>query len=242
MLFDKKTDEVIFLHRPNRFQAWVRLGEEEILAHVPNTGRLKEILIPGCRALVRHEDTAGRKSAHSLIAAWKGDKLINFDTQAPNKVVEEALLNGQIPQFSIYDVIAREKTFGRSRFDFRLTREGLPDYYLEVKGVTLEEDGIVSFPDAVTERGAKHLQELAKARQGGYGAGLLFLVQLENARCFIPNTRIDPLFSQRLSQARDNEVDILAYTCKVTTDSLTLAHPIPVIIEGETLNGTIPRT
>lgn len=228
MKFDKKTQEAIFISRPNRFQAWVEIDGEEIMAHVPNTGRLKEILIPGCRVLVRHEDGAKRKTAHSLIAAWKGDLLINFDSQAPNKVVEEALKSKWIPQYEDYDVIEREKTFGGSRFDFRLKKEGAPDYYLEVKGVTLEIDGMVSFPDAVTARGAKHLRELVEARKAGFGAGLILLVQLDRATHFSPNTAMDPYFTESLQYAMDHGVDLMAYTCLVTTDSLTLDQPIPI--------------
>ncbi len=230
MIFDKKTEEAIFIQRPNRFQAWVRLNDEKIMVHVPNTGRLKEILIPGCRCLVRHENGPNRKTRHSLIGAWKGEILINFDSQVPNKVVEEALLKKQIPLLARADLVEREKTFGRSRFDFKLIRDGYTDYYLEVKGVTLELDGIVSFPDAVTERGAKHLRELVLAREAGHGAGLIFVAQLADARHFTPNTVMDPDFTLALTEAHAAGVDIMAYTCDITTESLTLAREIPVIL------------
>lgn len=230
MIFDKKTEEAIFIKRPNRFQAWVNLDGEEIMAHVPNTGRLKEILIPGCRCLIRHEDGPKRKTRHSLIGAWKGDILINFDSQVPNRVVEEALLARRIPRLEKADLVEREKTFGASRFDFRLKREGFTDYFLEVKGVTLERDTVVSFPDAVTERGARHLRELVLARQAGHGAGLIFVAQLENARYFTPNTAMDPDFTLALTEAMAAGVDVMAYTCDITTDSLTLARPIPVVL------------
>ena len=228
MKFDKKTQKAIFISRPNRFQAWVDIDGEEIMAHVPNTGRLKEILIPGCQVLVRHEDGAKRKTAYSLIAAWKGELLINFDSQAPNKVVEEALRLKWIPQFKDYDEIEREKTFGGSRFDFRLKKEGVPDYFLEVKGVTLEIDGMVSFPDAVTARGAKHLRELVEAKKAGYGAGVILVVQLDRATHFSPNTAMDPYFTESLQFAMDHGVDVIAYTCQVSPDSLTLDQPIPI--------------
>lgn len=230
MIFDKKTEEAIFIKRPNRFQAWVVLHGEEILVHVPNTGRLKEILIPGCRCLIRHEDGAKRKTRHSLIAAWKGDLLINFDSQVPNRVVEEALLERRIPRFELADRMEREKTFGGSRFDFRLGRQGYPDYFLEVKGVTLEEDRVVRFPDAVTERGARHLRELVLAKAAGYGAGVIFVAQLARARYFTPNTAMDPDFSLALTEAMAAGVDVMAYSCDITTDSLTLARPIPVVL------------
>lgn len=230
MKFDKKTQEAIFISRPNRFQAWVELDGEEVMVHVPNTGRLKEILIPGCRALIRHETGAKRKTAHSLIGAWKGEILINFDSQIPNRVVEEALLEKKIPLFADYEEIAREKTFGGSRFDFRLKKSGAPDYYLEVKGVTLERDGMVSFPDAVTERGARHLRELVEAKKAGFGAGLIFVIQLATAAHFSPNTQMDPYFTESLQYAMDHGVDVLAYTCRISTESLTLNEPIPIIL------------
>lgn len=230
MKFDKRTQEAIFISRPNRFQAWVDIDGEEVMAHVPNTGRLKEILIPGCRVLIRHEDGAKRKTAHSLIAAWKEDLLINFDSQAPNKVVEEALKEKKIPLYQGYEVIEREKTFGGSRFDFRLKKTGAPDYYLEVKGVTLENEGMVSFPDAVTARGAKHLRELVTAKKAGYGAGVVLVVQMDRASHFSPNTAMDPYFTESLQFAMDHGVDVVAYTCQVTTESLTLDQPIPIIM------------
>ena len=233
MIFDKPTKEVVFLRRPNRFQAYIELEGEEVLVHVPNTGRLREILIPGCRALIRYESGAKRKTAHSLIGAWKGNQLINFDSQIPNRVVEEALLERRIPHLAEYTQVNREKTFGKSRFDFKLSRPDAPDYYLEVKGVTLEGDGVVSFPDAVTERGARHLRELVEARNAGFGAGLIFLVQLENASYFTPNAAMDPYFAESLRYAMEHQVEVAAYTCRTTTESLTLDQAIPVRIEGE---------
>lgn len=230
MIFDKQTREAIFLERPNRFVAWVELDGEKIMTHVPNTGRLKEILIPGCRCVVRVEDNSKRKTAHSLIAAWKDEKLINFDSQIPNRVVEEALLAKRISMFQSYDRIEREKTFGKSRFDFKLSKPDAPDYFLEVKGVTLEKDEIVSFPDAVTERGARHLRELVLAKQAGFGAGLIFLVQLESAKYFTPNTDMDPYFTESLRYAMGNGVDVIAYTCDITTGSLTLKEQIPIVV------------
>ncbi len=231
MIFEKKTAVAEFIHRPNRFIAQVKLNDEILTVHVPNTGRLKEILLPGVKCLVRCEDNPARKTSHSLIGAWKNDMLINFDSQIPNQVVAEALLMGRVESLRQYDVIEREKTFESSRFDFRLKGDGLPDYYLEVKGVTLESGGIVSFPDAVTVRGARHLKELAAAKAMGFGAGLLFLVQLETAEYFTPNTPMDPLFTESLKQAAAKGVDIMAYLSHVTMKSLTLNRQIPVVIK-----------
>lgn len=228
MQFQKKIEEGIFLRRPNRFQAWVLLAGEELMVHVPNTGRLKEILVPGCRILLRREPGPNRKTPYALIAAWKGDRLINFDSQIPNKVVEEALLEGKIHQLSQYTQIEREKTFGNSRFDFKLSQPGLPDYYLEVKGVTLERDGVAAFPDAKTDRGRKHLLELVKAKQAGFGAGVLLLVQMDQAYYFIPNAEMDPAFSQAMKAALLAGVDVFCYTCSTQPNSLTLKEPIPI--------------
>ena len=230
MIFKKETAIGEFIERPNRFVAYIKLNNEIIKAHVPNTGRLKEILIPGVKCLIRLENNPERQTQFSLIGAWKGDLLINFDSQIPNPVVEEALLNGNVRELDEYDVIEREKTYGASRFDFRLKKEGLPDYYLEVKGVTLENSGIMSFPDAKTERGSKHLRELAEAKKRGFGAGVLFLIQVDKANYFTPNTAIDPYFSESLKYAKDNGVDILAYTCEVTTKSITLLEPLKVVV------------
>ncbi len=230
MIFDKITKEAIFLERPNRFVAWVELEGEKIMTHVPNTGRLKEILIPGCRCLIRFETQPKRKTAHSLIAAWKEDQLINFDSQIPNRVVEEALLAKKVSLLAEFDRVEREKTFGKSRFDFKLSKPDQPDYFLEVKGVTLEADAIVSFPDAVTARGAKHLRELVLAKQAGYGAGLIFLVQLARAKYFTPNTAMDPYFTESLGYAMENGVDVMAYTCEISENSLTLKDQIPIVM------------
>lgn len=230
MIFNKETATGEFIERPNRFVAYIKLNGEVIKAHVPNTGRLKEILVPGVKCLIRLENNPERQTQFSLIGAWKGDILINFDSQIPNPVVEEALLNGTVEELKAYKVIEREKTYGASRFDFKIKGEGLPDYFLEVKGVTLENNGVMSFPDAKTERGSKHLRELVDAKQNGYGAGVLFLIQVNNALYFTPNEAMDPYFAESLKYAKDNGVDILAYTCEVTENSLTLKEPLKIVV------------
>ncbi|PKK40021.1 Sugar/maltose fermentation stimulation protein [Clostridiaceae bacterium JG1575] len=230
MRFTKKTKEAIFIERPNRFQGYVLLDGVRTLCHVPNTGRLREILREGVRCLVRVEADPKRKTAFSLIGAWKGERLINFDSQIPNRVVEEALRERRIPALSSYEVLEREKPFGTSRFDFRLTMPGDRLYFLEVKGVTLEEANAARFPDAVTIRGSRHLQELCEAKNAGHGAGVLFLIQMEGIDSFAPNEAMDPIFAQRLREAKACGVDIFAYGCRVCDDSLTLDEVIPVIL------------
>ncbi len=149
-----------FIKRPNRFQAYVKINEKIEMVHVPNTGRCKEILIPGSTVILREENNENRKTRYDLIAGYKGDMLISIDSQIPNKVVYEALMNFKIEILKEYTNIKREKTFGKSRFDFKLEKENGEIYYLEVKGVTLENDGLTMFPDAPTERGTKHILEL----------------------------------------------------------------------------------
>ncbi|GKX67862.1 DNA/RNA nuclease SfsA [Inconstantimicrobium mannanitabidum] len=230
MYFDKKIVNAIFLRRPNRFQAYVKLRDEEIMVHVPNTGRCKEILTTGTTVLLREELGEHRKTAYDLIAGYKGKQLINIDSQIPNKVVFEALKNKKILNLEKYNIIEREKTFGNSRFDFKLSNDLGEEYYLEVKGVTYEENGVVMFPDAPTERGKKHLLELIEAKKQGKGAGVLFLIQLDNVRYFTPYKDMDPNFSAALKLVVESGVDVMAYCCYVTEHSITLKEIVRVKI------------
>lgn len=230
MYFDKKIVNAIFLRRPNRFQAYVKLRDKEIMVHVPNTGRCKEILTTGTTVLLREELGEHRKTGYDLIAGYKGKQLINIDSQIPNKVVFEALKNKMILNLDKYNIIEREKTFGNSRFDFKLSNDLGEEYYLEIKGVTYEENGVVMFPDAPTERGKKHLIELIEAKKQGKGAGVLFLIQLDNVRYFTPYKDMDPNFSAALKLALESEVDVMAYCCDVTEHSITLKEIVRVEI------------
>ena len=223
MEFDKKIYEGIFIERPNRFNAKVLLNGEELTVHVPNTGRCREILKEGTKIFLREELNPTRKTKYDLIAAMKGDMLINIDSQIPNKVVNEALLNRKIDTLHKYSKINREKTYGKSRFDFKLsTEDEKENYFLEVKGVTLEDNGHCMFPDAPTERGARHILELIEAKKEGYGAGILFLVQLDNVETFSPNDERDPEFGRALRLARENGVDIMVYNCKVDKNMIEI--------------------
>jgi len=230
MIFDKETKVVKFVRRPNRFQGYVIIDGKEELVHVPNTGRCREILIPGCRALIRAENGANRKTRFSLIGGYKNGKLINIDSQAPNKIVEEALINKKINGLESYTTICREKTFGNSRFDFKLTNDNGEEYYLEVKGVTLEEDGHSMFPDAPTDRGRKHLLELIEVKNSGKGAGVLFLIQMENIITFRPNEKMDKAFSDALRFAKINGVDVFAYECNVGENFIELNDSVEVLL------------
>lgn len=227
MVFDKKIYKATFINRPNRFQAYIYKDEEELMVHVPNTGRCKEILIPGSTILLREENNPTRKTKFDLIAGYKSEKLINIDSQIPNKVVEEALKNKKIKNLIIYDKIEREKTFGNSRFDFKLSGD-LGEYYLEVKGVTLEFEGKTRFPDAPTERGRKHLMELIEVVKTGRGAGVLFLIQMRGVDSFSPNDDMDKKFGEALRLAKENGVDIFAYDCEVGEDNITLKDEVKI--------------
>lgn len=233
MKFIKDTVRATFVRRPNRFQGFVEYEGEVIMTHVPNTGRVQEILLPGATVILRKEDNPARKTAFSLIAAYKGEALINIDSQIPNKVVEEALLSGHIPELRKYSIIQREKTYKKSRFDFLLETPEGEKFYLEVKGVTLEENGRASFPDAPTERGTKHINELMDAFDEGYGAGVIFVLQMANMKEFSPAYEKDPLFSSTLYKASQHGVRVMAYECEVTEHSLDLTHPVPVRFREE---------
>lgn len=231
MEFDKKIYEGIFIERPNRFNAKVLLDGEELTVHVPNTGRCREILKEGTKIFLREELNPTRKTKYDLIAAMKGDILINIDSQIPNKVVNEALLNRKIDTLHKYSKIKREKTYGKSRFDFKLsTEDEKENYFLEVKGVTLEDNRHCMFPDAPTERGARHILELIEAKKEGYGAGILFLVQLDNVETFSPNDERDPEFGRALRLARENGVDIMVYNCKVDKNMIEINKKIDIIL------------
>lgn len=228
MEYNKEILEAKFINRPNRFNALVELEGEEITVHVPNTGRCKELLVEGVKVLLRKENNPTRKTKYDLISVYKGNELISIDSQIPNKVVMEALQNKKIEKLIRYNNILKEKTFGNSRFDFKLSNDNGEEYYLEVKGVTLEEDGHAMFPDAPTERGRKHLLELIEVKKSGRGAGVLFLLQMNNMKDFAPNDERDNEFGKALREARDNGVDIFVYECDVLKDSITLTNRIEV--------------
>ncbi|MCD2346802.1 DNA/RNA nuclease SfsA [Clostridium guangxiense] len=228
MIIKEKVVKAEFIKRPNRFQAYIKLNGEESMVHVPNTGRCREILIEGCTVILREGNNDKRKTKYDLIAAYKGNKLINIDSQIPNRVVEEALLNKKILGLTKYDIVMREKTFGNSRFDFKLMDSKEQTYYLEVKGVTLENEGEAKFPDAPTERGTKHLNELIEAKKSGYGAGVLFLMQMDNINEFTPYDDMDKNFGEALRRAYRSGVDVMAYECSLGEDYITLSKSVKV--------------
>lgn len=214
-----------FLARPNRFVARVEMKQQEVICHVKNTGRCRELLVPGATVWLEEGTNPNRKTAYDLIAVEKGDRLINMDSQAPNKVFEEWAGAGNFrPGLTM---LRRETTYGSSRFDF-YWESSEKRGFVEVKGVTLEEDGVVRFPDAPTLRGIKHLEELVAARQAGYEAAVCFVIQMEGVRWFSPNDATHPEFGQALRRAAGAGVDILALDCTVTPGTLTIRQPVPV--------------
>lgn len=219
----------LFLARPNRFIAEILIEGAAYNAHVKNTGRCRELLVPGCTVYVQHHSSAHRKTAYSLIAVDKNDRLINMDSQAPNRVVAEAFQKGfRLPFMDVSPLSIRpEVTVGDSRLDFLAEYEN-QRCYIEVKGVTLEEDGVVRFPDAPTDRGVRHLRQLCALREEGYEACALFVIQMEAVSYLTPNDITHPAFGDALREAADSGVHVLAYSCTVTPDSITLGSPVPV--------------
>ena len=215
----------VFLRRPNRFIAYIEVNGHEEICHVKNTGRCKELLVPGATIYVQHHNDPKRKTQYSLIAVKKGELLINMDSQAPNKVVEEWLRTTE--PWGPITLLRPETTYGASRFDFYL-ETATERRFIEVKGVTLEEEGVVRFPDAPTERGVKHVHELMACRAEGYQAAIVFVVQIEGMCYFTPNWQTHPAFGQALVEARQAGVEVLAYGCRVTPETLDIVESLPI--------------
>ena len=213
-----------FLSRPNRFIAHVEIDGQEEIVHVKNTGRCRELLQPGAEVWCQRSGNPARKTKFDLITVRKGDRLINMDSQAPNFAAKEWLENGGLGQ--IEDLKA-ESFHGDSRFDFSFTKDGQP-CFLEVKGVTLEHDGVCAFPDAPTQRGAKHLKGLTKLAQEGYGAYVLFVIQMPDVKYLHPNDTTDPNFGAALREAAGAGVTVLAMDCGVTEDTMEIRLPVLV--------------
>lgn len=218
-----------FIERINRFEALVDINGQKTLVHVPNTGRCKEILVPGADVILEVRNRPGRKTPYELEFVYKGDRLISIDSQVPNRVVFDGLKEGLFPQFSGYDNIEREKTYKNSKFDIRLSK-GDETCYIEVKGVTLEMDGIAKFPDAPTERGRKHINELIEVKKDGLRAAIIFLVQMDNIKYFSPNDEMDPEFGASLRTAINSGVEAYAYTCQVGKNYVLLNDKVDVVL------------
>ena len=214
----------IFLARPNRFIAHVEIDGRLEVVHVKNTGRCRELLPVGAEVWCEVSDNPNRKTKFDLITVRKGHRLINMDSQAPNKAAGEWLLAGGLGEIQNL----KAETFHEdSRFDFSFEKDGRK-CFLEVKGVTLENDGVCAFPDAPTERGAKHLKGLCKLAQEGYGAYVLFVIQMTEVKYLRPNDVTDPNFGAALREAAANGVQVLAVDCHITEDTMEIRNPVPV--------------
>ena len=223
MKYDNMTPGV-FLARPNRFIAHVELDGKKEIVHVKNTGRCRELLPAGAKVWCQRSDNPNRKTKFDLITVQKGERLINMDSQAPNAAAKEWLLAGGLGEIQN---LRAETVHGDSRFDFSFTLDE-KTCCLEVKGVTLEEDGICAFPDAPTERGVKHLRGLTRAAKEGYGAYVLFVIQMPDVKYLHPNDATDPAFGAALREAAANGVQVIAMDCAVAPDTMDIRLRVPV--------------
>ncbi|HHW30502.1 MAG TPA: DNA/RNA nuclease SfsA [Clostridiaceae bacterium] len=213
----KNVKEAKFIFRPNRFLANIEINGKSELCRVKNTGRCKELLIPGTKIYVQETDNQLRKTKYDLITVCKGNRLVNIDSQAPNKVFYDWVCESNY--FDEIVLIKPESRYGNSRFDFYIETSSRK-LFAEVKGVTLEEEGVVLFPDAPTERGIKHINELCQCMKDGYEAYMVFIVQMENVLYFTPNRKTHKAFGDALREAEKAGLHILALDCKVTEDSI----------------------
>ncbi len=219
----------VFLSRPNRFVAHVLLNGKPLLCHVKNTGRCRELLVPGATVYLQHRKAPGRKTEYDLIAVEKGARLINMDAAAPNVVFGEYLSEGGLG--FVPDQIRPEQCHGDSRFDFFFTY-GDMRCFAEVKGVTLEEQGVARFPDAPTLRGVRHLHGLADCVREGFSCWAVFIIQMQGVRYFEPNRVTHPAFADAMSAAKAAGVKLLALDCEVKPDSLRIRQPVEICLES----------
>lgn len=217
-----------FVERPNRFIAHVLVAGQQQVCHVKNTGRCRELLVPGCQVYLQHfPSSPHRRTAYDLIAVQKGPRLINMDSQAPNKIFAEWVKKeGNCPGLQS---VRSEYTLGDSRYDFLLETDG-GQILVEVKGVTLEQDGVVLFPDAPTLRGVKHLEGLSRWAQAGGQSWVVFIVQMEGVQYLTPNSATQPAFAEALSQAAQSGVRLLALDCQVTASCIEACHPVAICL------------
>ena len=216
-----------FISRPNRFVAYVEICGKTEICHVKNTGRCKEILTHGATVYVEKSDNPERKTKYDVIAVYKGEELINIDSQAPNKVFGEWVNKSDF--FDNVTFVKPECKYKNSRFDYYLEADG-KKIFVEVKGVTLEVDGIVKFPDAPTQRGVKHINELADCVKNGYDAYIFFVIQMKNCKYFTPNTDTHPEFADALKSAKNQGVKVVALNCNVLPDTLDIDSFVKVEI------------
>ncbi len=219
--------EAVFRRRLNRFSALVTIEDREEIVYLPNSGRLEALLVPGQKVYLAARSGDGRKTRFDLILVSFNHQLASVDSRMPSLILEEAFRDGKLPQFRCYPHLRKESVFGHSRLDFLLSGdEG--QCLVEAKSVTLVRRGVARFPDAPTSRGRRHLESLVQAREQGYEAAIIFVVQREDARSFSPHDEIDPGFGQGLREATAQGVKAYAYNCKISLTEVGLSKEIPV--------------
>ena len=223
----ERIEKAVFLERPNRFIAYTELNGRKETVHVKNTGRCAELLVPGASVYIQRSANPDRKTKWDLISVEKGERMINMDSQIPNRLVEEWIRGGHL--FRDVTLVRPETTYGNSRFDLYVEAEG-KRIFIEVKGVTLEENGVCRFPDAPSERAVKHLEELILAKQEGHETYVFFVIQMKDVRYFTPNTDTHPAFAEALRRAAAAGVHILAYDCTVSPDSIEIDSPVDIVL------------
>lgn len=222
-----------FIRRDNRFIAWVDIKGQVVKVHVPNTGRCRELLVEGARVFLQPSQNPQRKTAYTLVTVAKGDLLVNIDSQAPNRLFAEAIMTRRILPGLTLMTFHPEKTYHQSRFDFYyegIYRGCYQQGYIEVKGVTLEKEGLAYFPDAPTERGVRHLKELTQAQLRGYANRLVFVVQMEGMQAFRPHTQMQPAFTEALQHAGQVGVQLVAIESRVQAREVYLTQEIPIAL------------
>lgn len=221
--------EAKILKRYKRFLADIDLGGKTIVAHVPNTGSMTSCWDPHWKCAVSVSNNPNRKMPHTLELTHNGESWIGVNTANANKLVKQWLQENLLPAFAGYQTIIPEKKIADSRIDFYLENHPkLPPCYIEVKSVTLKLEGLAQFPDAVTERGQKHLKELIELKKSGLRAVMLFVIQREDVSIMRPASSIDPEYGRLLALAHKSGVEILAYQCKIDLEGITLGKSIPV--------------
>ena len=233
----ERIERAVFLERPNRFIAYVELNGQKETVHVKNTGRCAELLVPGASVYVQRSANPDRKTKWDLIAVEKGSRMINMDSQIPNRVVQEWIEGGAL--FENVTQIRPETTWGNSRFDLYVETGGRK-IFIEVKGVTLERDGVCLFPDAPSDRAVKHLEELARAVKEGYETYVFFVIQMRDVKYFTPNRETHPAFADALQKAAAAGVRVLAYDCEVSPDSIVVRDPVDVVLGSPELKEAAP--
>ncbi|MBQ8527749.1 MAG: DNA/RNA nuclease SfsA [Lachnospiraceae bacterium] len=225
----KKIVKAKFIERPNRFIAYANLNGQIVKCHVKNTGRCKELLVPGAEIFLEdHSGRSDRKTQYSLVKVVKEGRLINMDSQAPNQVAYEWIQNGGL--YPDITLLKREQKYGNSRFDLYYERKNGEKGFVEVKGVTLEINNIAKFPDAPTGRGVKHIKELIEAKKAGYEANVLFVIQMKGIVRFEPNYQTHKVFGETLKEAEKQGVNLLAMDCLVTEDGLLIDQAVEVVL------------